>query len=63
MYLMMILVCAGAALVLASAWVLILSPLCALIIHLTAIRHEEAHLEQKFGESYRRYKREVRRWI
>ena len=63
MYLMMVLVCAGASLLLASAWVLLLTPLCGVIIHLTAIRHEEAYLERMFGESYRRYRERVRRWI
>ncbi len=63
MYLMMVLVCAGASLLLASAWVLLLTPLCGVIIHLTAIRHEETYLERMFGESYRRYRERVRRWI
>ena len=63
MYLMMVLVCAGIAVMLASAWVLLLSPLCGRIIYLTAIRYEETYLERKFGDSYRRYKQQVRRWI
>lgn len=63
MYLMMVLVCVGVALILASAWVLLLSPLCAWIIYLVAIRHEEVYLEHKFGDSYRSYKQQVRRWI
>jgi protein-S-isoprenylcysteine O-methyltransferase Ste14 len=29
----------------------------------TAIRHEEAYLERKFGDRYLEYKRSVRRWI
>ena len=63
MYLMMLLVCAGAAFLLASAWILCLTPLCGVIIDRTAIRHEEAYLERKFGERYRRYCDRVRRWI
>lgn len=63
MYLMMVLVCVGVAVVLASAWVLLLSPLCGWIIYLTAVRYEEIYLERKFGDSYRRYKQQVRRWI
>ena len=63
MYLMMLLVCAGASLLLASLWILLLTPLCAVIIHRTAIRHEEAYLERRFGERYRRYRDRVRRWI
>ena len=63
MYLMMVLVCVGVAVILASAWVLLLSPLCGLIIYLTAVRYEEVYLERKFGDSYRTYKQQVRRWI
>ena len=63
MYLMMVLVCVGFAIILLSAWVLLLSPLCGVILSLTAIQHEEVYLEQKFGDSYRRYKQQVRRWI
>jgi protein-S-isoprenylcysteine O-methyltransferase Ste14 len=46
-----------------SAWVLLLTPLCGMILYLTAIRHEEVYLEKKFGDSYRRYQDRVRRWI
>ena len=42
---------------------LALTPVCAIIIFFTAIRHEEAYLEEKFGDSYREYKQRVRRWI
>ena len=63
MYLMMVLVCQGVGVILASAWVLLVSWLCGWVIYLTAIRHEEAYLEHKFGDSYRRYKKQVRRWV
>jgi protein-S-isoprenylcysteine O-methyltransferase Ste14 len=63
MYLMMVLVCVGFAVILVSAWVLLLTPLCGMILYLTAIRHEEVYLEKKFGDSYRRYQDRVRRWI
>ena len=63
MYLMMLLVCIGFAFILAEAWVLILTPACAAVIYLIAIRHEEAYLEEKFGASYCEYKENVRRWI
>jgi protein-S-isoprenylcysteine O-methyltransferase Ste14 len=33
------------------------------IVEVTAIRHEEAYLERKFGDVYREYKRSVRRWL
>jgi protein-S-isoprenylcysteine O-methyltransferase Ste14 len=63
MYLMMLFFCAGFSIILAEAWVLALTPVCAAIIFLTAIRHEEVYLEAKFGDSYVDYKRRVRRWI
>ena len=63
MYLMMLLVCFGFSIILDEAWVFVLTPVCALVIYLTAIRHEEAYLEKKFGDSYLEYKNKVRRWI
>ena len=63
MYLMMLLVCFGFSIILDEAWVFVLTPVCAITIYLTAIRHEEAYLERKFGDSYVQYKKSVRRWI
>jgi protein-S-isoprenylcysteine O-methyltransferase Ste14 len=63
MYLGMVLLCVGVAIVLASEWILALTPLCALALWWFAIRPEEAYLEEKFGEGYRAYKRRVRRWL
>ena len=63
MYLMMLIVCFGFSIILDEAWVLLLTPVCAVVVYITAIRHEEAYLEQKFGDSYRNYKKRVRRWI
>ena len=63
MYLAMVLLCIGAAALLANAWILVLTPICALALWWFAIRPEEAYLEEKFGEGYRAYKRRVRRWL
>jgi protein-S-isoprenylcysteine O-methyltransferase Ste14 len=63
MYVGMVLFCVAIGVMLANGWILILSPLCALGIQYVAIRHEEAYLEQKFGEQYLAYKRNVRRWL
>lgn len=63
MYLQMILVCIGFAVILSNEWVLILTPVCGWLLQKFAIKPEEAYLEQKFGESYLAYKRRVRRWI
>src|ERR1051326_7409086 len=50
------------------AWVNTLWPLFALpfvlaAMHYGVIQREEAYLENRFGEEYRRYKATVRRWI
>ncbi len=63
MYLMMVLQCIGFAILLSDAWTALLTPVCALLLYLIAIRPEEAYLEGKFGDSYRAYKQKVRRWI
>jgi protein-S-isoprenylcysteine O-methyltransferase Ste14 len=63
MYLMMLIVCVGFAIVFSEIWILILTPVLALALYHIAIKHEEVYLEEKFGESYRTYKNTVRRWI
>jgi protein-S-isoprenylcysteine O-methyltransferase Ste14 len=63
MYLHMVLVCIGVALLLANAWILLLAPLCAALLQRYAIRPEEAYLERKFGDDYRAYRHRVRRWL
>jgi protein-S-isoprenylcysteine O-methyltransferase Ste14 len=63
MYLGMLVFCIGFAIILSDVWIVILTPVCGWLIYLFAIRHEEAYLEEKFGDSYRAYKMTVRRWI
>ena len=63
MYLGMLVFCIGFAIILSDVWIVILTPVCGWLIYHLAIRHEEAYLEEKFGESYRAYKTTVRRWI
>lgn len=63
MYLMMILFCIGFAIILSDIWILLLTPACGWLIYHLAIRHEEVYLEEKFGDSYRRYKQDVGRWL
>ena len=48
---------------LANGWIIVLVPVVLAIVHLTAIRHEEAYLERKFADEYTRYKASVRRWM
>jgi protein-S-isoprenylcysteine O-methyltransferase Ste14 len=63
MYLGMALIFAGLALVFDSLAALLLLPVVIIVIERTVIGREERYLEAKFGEDYRRYKADVRRWI
>lgn len=54
---------AGVALVLNTLWPLLFAPLIWALLRYGVIRHEEAHLEARFGEAYRAYKTRVRRWV
>lgn len=53
----------GVSLLLGTFWPLVFAPLIWIMIRFGVIRHEEAHLEAKFGDAYRGYKARVRRWI
>lgn len=57
------LILAGVSLLLTTLWPLVFAPLIWIMLRFGVIRHEEAHLEAKFGDAYRRYKARVRRWI
>lgn len=46
-----------------NVWILILVVPLFLVIDLWIVRREETHLEEKFGEAYRRYKSATRRWL
>lgn len=63
MYLGMLLVLAGVALLFGtiSPWLPV--PLFAWLMQSRFIRHEEAMLERTFAEEYIAYKRKVRRWL
>lgn len=53
----------GLMLWLGSFWPLVFAPLVWLTVRYGVIRHEEAHLEAKFGAAYRDYRSRVRRWL
>ena len=53
----------GVSMLLASWWPLLFAPLIWVALRYGVIRHEEAHLEARFGEDYRTYKTQVRRWL
>ncbi len=63
LYLQMVLGCMGFAVMLRNMWILLLTPLATWVLQLLAILPEEEYLERKFGDSYRAYKRRVRRWL
>jgi protein-S-isoprenylcysteine O-methyltransferase Ste14 len=44
-------------------WPLILTPVLVWVIHVTVIGREERYLIRKFGDDYRRYQAQVRRWL
>ncbi|MGH2607300.1 MAG: methyltransferase family protein [Anaerolineales bacterium] len=52
----------GVALGLRLPGPLILTPFVPITLQIVVIAREEAYLERRFGEDYRRYKMRVRRW-
>ncbi|CAO4178425.1 hypothetical protein LNAOJCKE_5550 [Methylorubrum aminovorans] len=62
-YMGMTLVYAGIAIGLDEPVALALLPLVLIAIQTHVIAREERYLETKFGDDYRRYKAEVRRWL
>jgi protein-S-isoprenylcysteine O-methyltransferase Ste14 len=63
MYVGIVLVLVGEALVFRSGAVLAYAGVIWLMFHLFATLYEEPELERRFGESYREYKALVNRWI
>lgn len=63
MYVGLTLTYGGLALLIDTAWPLLLLPLVLALLVLVVIRREERYLERAFGESYREYRARVRRWL
>jgi protein-S-isoprenylcysteine O-methyltransferase Ste14 len=63
MYLGMALIYAGLAIGADGPIAFALLPLVLIVIQTQVIAREERYLEAKFGEDYRRYKANVRRWL
>jgi protein-S-isoprenylcysteine O-methyltransferase Ste14 len=63
MYLGMLLILAGTAILLKSLILLVSPVLYLLIMNLFYIRKEEADLQEQISTEYMNYKKKVRRWI
>jgi protein-S-isoprenylcysteine O-methyltransferase Ste14 len=62
-YLGMFLVYGGIAIAARSPWTLILALPLAITIRYGVVAREEAYLERRFGDAYRDYMDQVRRWL
>jgi protein-S-isoprenylcysteine O-methyltransferase Ste14 len=62
-YLSMVLGLIGLAVAFNSLWLLLTLLPFALVIRYGVVAREEAYLEHKFGDVYRRYSARVRRWL
>jgi len=62
-YLGMIVGLIGLAIAFDSLWLLVALMPFALVIRYGVVAREEAYLERKFGDAYRRYRSRVRRWL
>ncbi len=62
MYVGMLLFMAGIAFLTASDWMLVMTIVLALVLHIGVVKREERYLEGKFGAAYRRYCESVPRY-
>lgn len=62
-YLGMVLLLAGIALLLGTVSPWVVPPVFGLLIHFRFVLREERDMERTFGASYQDYKKRVRRWI
>ncbi|RIL04438.1 MAG: isoprenylcysteine carboxyl methyltransferase [Proteobacteria bacterium] len=63
MYVGMALLQLAIGVALGNGWIVAGVPVVLAIVYATAVRHEEAYLERKFGAHYLEYKSAVRRWL
>lgn len=63
LYLSLTLLFAGLSLVANTLWGFIALVPVLVVLHFGVILREERYLEAKFGESYRQYRSQVRRWL
>lgn len=63
MYVALLTLAAGIALLCNSAWMLMGLIPAALVLRFGVVAREERYLERRFGDEYRRYRARVRRWL
>ena len=63
MYTGLTLVYLGASLMLSVGWAIVALPFVLLVIQRYVIASEERYLTEAFGDEYREYQRQVRRWL
>lgn len=63
MYIGLLLIYTGVALLKGNWWTVLFIPVIIMIIQSFVIKKEEQYLERAFGSSYTAYKEKVRRWI
>jgi protein-S-isoprenylcysteine O-methyltransferase Ste14 len=62
-YLGLMLFGVGFGLATSNIWIILATAVVGLLLHFFVILREEDYLERQFGDSYREYKAQVRRWI
>ncbi|MFN2637226.1 MAG: isoprenylcysteine carboxylmethyltransferase family protein [Gemmatimonadaceae bacterium] len=63
LYLAVTAVYGGISLLVPAVWPLLLLVLVLIVLQWGVIMREERYLERKFGEPYREYRKQVRRWL
>ncbi len=63
LYIGNILICLGAVIISELLWLVPITLFYCSWLYSLAVRYEEAHLLDKYGESYRRYREQVPRWF
>lgn len=63
MYVAYVIISMGIAIVLGNGWIMFLMVPAILLIHAGVVRREEHYLRAKFGDEFKRYRLQVRRWL
>jgi protein-S-isoprenylcysteine O-methyltransferase Ste14 len=63
LYLTLVCLHGGIALIAGNGWMLATLPMALLVVRFYVIAREEAYLHRRFGNAYLEYQARVRRWI